>query len=391
MEDLPDELELRDLLHGAYEYPEFSSEELRELRPPDFAYNILNQYERLYTPVVDHERINSEGRRPDWPGDAEFGVCLTHDVDNVSKHDPKQTLRRRLLHARLKLQSNSPNPYLNGTGVVAAAKSLAGALLYSGRVALESGRDPYHQYERWLEIEDEYGATSTFFVLPERTRTSHASDPKYRYDDRVVFDGDRCSVAEMVSSIDDQGWEIGLHPSWYAYDDATELRRQKAALEAVTDSDVVSVRQHYLHFDPRKTPRAHDEAGFRFDATLGFNKNVGFRRGSSYPWRAVDLERHAVLELIEIPMAVQDVALFRDRGLALDPEKAIEYVRMLAAEVKRTGGVLTLSWHARAVADERSLRVYKEVLQALDEMGAWFGSVAEIGDVWQSNGIGLSP
>lgn len=46
----------------------------------------------------------------------------------------------------------------------------------------------------------------------------------------------------MILEIDRQGWEIGLHPSWYSFDDADELKKQKDALEKALGHDIVSVR-----------------------------------------------------------------------------------------------------------------------------------------------------
>ena len=114
----------------------------------------------------------------------------------------------------------------------------------------------------------------------------------------------------MIREIDRRGWEIGLHPSWYAFhEDADELKRQKAVLENALGGDVVSVRQHTLRYDMRVTPSVHAEAGFQYDSTLGFNDNVGFRFGTCYPWQLYDIHREQELSLMEIPLIIQDTAL----------------------------------------------------------------------------------
>jgi peptidoglycan/xylan/chitin deacetylase (PgdA/CDA1 family) len=375
------------LLHGEYEYTDFSSRDLRYRRVPDYSYSRLNKAQKLYTPFLDRKHAGAD---PEWPGDAEFAVCLTHDMDHVSKYAPRQSFRNGLLRAKTRWRGGSEDGYLSETGALSAAKSVAGAVIDAVSDAATAGPDPYHRYEEWLELEARYDATSTFFVLPEETGRTHVSNPEYRYGDEVVFDGERCTVADMVSRIHDRGWEVGLHPTWYSYDDAELLRHQKAELEAVIDDEVKSVRQHYLHYDPRKTPRAHHEAGFEYDSTLGFNKNVGFRRGNSYPWMLRDIERDEDLDVVEIPLIVQDVALFRDRGLALDPEKAVEYVLFLAEMVADTGGVLTLLWHPSSIAKGERFEVYETVLERLSEMGAWFGSVRDVGRQWETDDVTLS-
>ena len=112
----------------------------------------------------------------------------------------------------------------------------------------------------------------------------------YELTDPVIFDNQRCTVAEMIREIDRQGWEIGLHPSWYSFDDADELKRQKDSLEKALGHEIVSIRQHYLHYDIRVTPAVHAAARFKYDSTLGFNDNVGFKFGTCYPYHLYDLK-----------------------------------------------------------------------------------------------------
>jgi hypothetical protein len=71
-----------------------------------------------------------------------------------------------------------------------------------------------------------------------------------------------------------------------------------------------------IHYDIRVTPAAHAAAGFKYDSTLGFNDNVGFRFGTCYPWRLYDLKREEDLPVIEIPLIVQD-------GAMLNPGKGL--------------------------------------------------------------------
>jgi len=71
-----------------------------------------------------------------------------------------------------------------------------------------------------------------------------------------------------------------------------ELKRQKGALEKALDHEVVSIRQHYLHYDIRVTPAVHAETGFKYDSTQGFNDNVGFRFGTYYSWHLKGTVNH---------------------------------------------------------------------------------------------------
>jgi peptidoglycan/xylan/chitin deacetylase (PgdA/CDA1 family) len=279
---------------------------------------------------------------------------------------------------------------MNGVGAGSPVKAIRG-LVGLGfdvvravkRAAAAKGADPVHCYEHWLEVEAQVGARSTFFFWPgwKAVVRRHASDCLYDMEDRVVFDEQRCTVAEMIREIDRRGWEIGLHPSWYSFDDEEEMKRQKAALEEALGHEVVSVRQHYLHYDIRVTPRVQAAAGFKYDATLGFNDNVGFRFGTCYPWRLWDLETEKELPIVEVPLIIQDGAMLNPaKGMRLDEETSFQYVKQIATEVERVGGVLTLLWHPNSVANKPWWNLYCRSLVYLKEKQAFFAPIRELAE-----------
>ncbi len=176
------------------------------------------------------------------------------------------------------------------------------------------------------------------------------------------------------------------------------MKRRKAALEMALGHDVVSVRQHYLHYDILVTPRVHAEAGLRYDSTLGFNDNVGFRFGTCYPWRLYDLRGAQVdqtssagarrganlnnppqLPIVEVPLIIQDGAMLNPaKGMRLDEDTAFQYVVQIAEAVERVGGVLTLLWHPTAVINPPWWNLYLRSLIHLKNENVWFGTVQDI-------------
>jgi hypothetical protein len=143
------------------------------------------------------------------------------------------------------------------------------------------------------------------------------------------------------------------------------------------------VRQHYLHYDIRSTPRAHSEAGFKYDSTLGFNDNIGFRFGTCYPWCLYDLKAAEQLPIVEIPLIIQDAAMLSpEKGLRLNWEMALDYIVLMTERVKEVGGVLTLLWHTNEIINLESLRVYKKSLEYLKRQNCWMTTVRQVGDWW---------
>ena len=364
------------LLQGHYEAerlpPDFSPERI----VPDFAFNVLNPPGLLYRPVVDADYLQQGGQKPVWPDGKPFAVCLTHDVDAVSLYSLRQSLRTR------------KSQLLKGGNAFQKVKSFLGVGIDLTRTGIHSGqKDPLHCYERWLEAEKECGAHSTFFFWPGLSAVTkrHHTDCAYELYDPVMFDNQKCTVAEMIREIDHRGWEIGLHPSWYSFDDADELKRQKGALENVLGREIVSIRQHYLHYDIRITPRIHADAGFKYDSTLGFNDNVGFRFGTCYPWRLYDLKAEEELPIIETPLIIQDGAMVNPaKGMRLDKDTAFEYIKQIAGAVEKVGGVLTLLWHSNSIIKPDWWNLYLRTLKYLQQKDPWFASVREIGQWWKA-------
>ena len=367
-------LDFKKLLNGLYEAERIPSDFSDDSVVPDFSFNILNTMGLLYTPVVDEHYLSHNHKKPAWPDDKSFAVCLTHDVDEVSMFSYRQILRG--------IQRPPRNPRQRYPNI----RKAFGFGLNTIRIMKNAfSKDPLHCYERWLEIEEAYNAKSTFFIWPgwKNVTKHHYSDSTYELDDRIIFDGQNCSVTEMIREIHRLGWEIGLHPSWYAFNDVDELKRQKGALESAAGSSIHSVRQHYLHYDIRNTPRAHSEAGFKYDSTLGFNDNIGFRFGTCYPWNLYDLKAEEQLPIVEIPLIIQDVAMLSPgKGLRLNLEMALNYIILLADRVKDVGGVLTLLWHSDQIINSEYVKVYTKSLEYLERQNCWITTVAEIGDWW---------
>ena len=370
------EFDVSDLLSGRCEISSKGIDGDQTLTQ-NFAENIFNQFGLLYEPVLDQRNGYEEIVKPSWPGGAEFGVCLTHDVDKIHPWSERELIRSGLQNARLNMSQSAP---------VSAFCSLVGHLITAVSATQKNRTTPEHYFEKWLEAEQAVGANSTFFFCPEQTTYPHQSNTDYRYADPVKFEGEELTVAELMKTLRDRGNEIGLHSLRGAVNDVDEMISQRRQLESASGGTVQSARHHWLFYDITTTPKTQAEAGLKYDSTLAVTGNVGFRFGTSYPWHLYDLQAEESLDLVEIPLIIQDTALFDKKYMGLSAEKAIEYVRRLGKHVKEVGGVLTLNWHPNTTKQGERYSTYRRALKELDEMGAWFGTVAEIGEVWEESG-----
>src|SRR5205823_56229 len=103
----------------------------------------------------------------------------------------------------------------------------------------------------------------------------------YDFDDPCRFRGERTSVREVIRTLYREGFDVGLHGSYNSALTPGQLAREKAALEKATGIRTKATRQHFVHWDVRTTPHLQANADFSADSTLGFNRNIGLRAGTS--------------------------------------------------------------------------------------------------------------
>lgn len=336
---------------------------------------------RLWDPEVDRWAA-AERRRlaetvelePLWPDGHPFAVCLSHDVDLVSdESSPAQVLRSM----RAGFSGIPAGP---GERVVRYARpAVRLARAARGGIRRSPRADALAECVR---IEREHGVTASYFftVWPE---TPTRYDCLYAPRDRCSFDGRTLRVADLMRLLADDGFDVGLHGSYGSPRSLDALQHEKEAIERATGRDVLTTRQHFLHWDIRTTPKLHESAGIAADSSLGFNRNLGFRAGTSLPHRHFDLEDDRALDLLEVPIVIHDGALFRPDALELDLELAKQTVAGLVDAIADNGGLATFVFHPNysLLPDYRALLEFAISLGR--ERNAWFASVGDVNRWWR--------
>jgi len=343
----------------------------------EFPYSENFHRGRLWVPEVD-QWVNDRRRElasrvdlePLWPNGHRFAVCLTHDVDMVSRQvSPRQALRS----IRTAVRYPASRRARGLKAATAAARSIHFGLSRTPSTAAT--------IEQCLEIEQEFDVKSSYFftVAPE-----HPDDCAYTLNDRCRFWGERQTVAAVLRSIANEGYDVGLHGSFLSASVEGLLSQEKEALQTASQRPVKTIRQHYLNFDPRITPRLQDAAGLGADCSLGFNRNLGFRAGTSLPFRMFDFERNAPFRILEMPLIIQEAALLRNNSLKLDVDLARRVMGQLYAKIEAVSGAVTVLFHPHSLLDPRYRELYRFVIEYSLERGAWVTSLATLADWWQS-------
>jgi peptidoglycan/xylan/chitin deacetylase (PgdA/CDA1 family) len=372
----------QDLAHLLLRTEEYEQRHRDRFGRWEYAYSANFRRGCLWTPEVDEwvcaqrQRLAPQVRlEPLWPNGYPFAVCLTHDVDMVSRSSTAgQALRAlRAASRRHPTEQNGPAQQLF-RAAFSAARSLHFGISRTPSTA--------ETVDRMAAVEREFGVTASYFFTVDPPRATPV-DCVYRPADRCRFRGKATTIRELVRELHAEGFDIGLHGSYNTAFDADLLRLEKEMLEDALGADVRTTRQHYLHFDVAATPSVQEEAGLTADTTLGFNRNVGFRAGTCLPFHLFDLRARRPVDVIEVPLIVEEFPLLRPNALELDRTLAERVVEQLIGRVAAVGGVATLLFHPHSLASDDYLALYRRSIEYALEAGAWVTSLREIERWWR--------
>ena len=284
-----------------------------------------------------------------WPGlkrrERKYRFFLSHDVDL-----PLGAVNR---------------PWL------AVVKSATGDVLKRGDVGLCFRRimakakrnpdiDPCNTFKFIMDISERYGLKSTFFFK--------AGFSSARYD--VNYSLNDPWIRKLMRSIYGRGHEIGLHPSYKAYNNYKILQTEYETFRHVMDElkiiqDRWGARQHYLRWENPTTWQICEEVGLDYDATLGFADHAGFRCGTCREFPVFNLKTRNVLKLRERPLVAMDTTLLGQQYMALHPEQVFEVISGLSDTCRRYGGTFSLLWHNTNLQEGWKRNLYLKILEGI--------------------------
>jgi hypothetical protein len=346
----------------------------------DYEFSENHRAGRLRIAELDRwvaERRTELGRtvppEPLWPDDRPFAVCITHDVDLVSN---QQTVGQALRHARAGASRLGAE---DGGGL----RRLARPPVRLGRSLRRLARIPSTRdtLERSVELELERGIRASYLFTVQPLAVRSRWDCVYAPNDRCRFRGRPQRIADVMNLLADEGFDIGLHGSFAAAGERGALAAERDRLRDATGLDITSTRQHFLHWDVRWTPRLQESAGLRIDSSLGFNREVGYRAGTSLPFRQFDARANRPLDVLELPLVVQDGALLGEIGVGANLSGAKQAVTDVFDEAQASGGAVTFLFHPDKLVLPTWVELYEWTLDQTVERGAWTASLSDV-DSW---------
>lgn len=309
---------------------------------------------------------------PPSPAGYPFAACLTHDIDfiGIRRHKFDHTMWGFAYRATL----GAVQKLLRGRFTVAQAVKSWKAALSLPFVFLGWAKDFWEPFPWFLRVEA--GLPATYFLIPfkrhagEKVPGRHPSRRATAYDVR--------DLGEWTKTLQQHGCELGVHgiDAWHS---AEKGRVELAMLTAASDTASAGIRMHWLLND-ETTPAELERAGYLYDSTYGYNETVGYRAGTGQVYRLLSAP-----SLLELPMHIQDGALFYPERLDLSEPEAERRCQTLIDNAAKFGGVLTLLWHDRSHGPERFWDdFYVRLVELLKSSNVWFGSAGQTVQWFQS-------
>lgn len=303
---------------------------------------------------------------PPAPKDYDGFVCLTHDVDfvRIADHKCDHTLFGFLYRATI----GSFLDFLRGKSPIRKCLINIRAVFSLPFVYIGLAKDFWLQFESYLDIER--GLKPTYFFIPFKGRVGDKvsiNNSKRRAARYGIRD-----VQNWAKLLSEKGCEISVHgiDGWH---DCEKGRLELNEITKAIGANKAGNRTHWLCFDSN-SPKMLENAGYSYDSTFGYNETVGFRAGTAQLFRPLGAKR-----ILEVPLHIQDAALFNSSYLNMTDEQASQSCKEIINQVLMYGGVLTILWHLRSIAPERLWgEFYIRLLEQLKRYRLCFATAGEV-------------
>lgn len=275
-----------------------------------------------------------------WPDNKNFAVFLSHDIDKV-----KKTYQAVSHFIKTKRTYHLSSLFSDGS--------------------------EYWTFEKIMEIERSYGVRSTFFFLHE-TKKFDILKPLTFPLSVGYYKITEPNIANIIRTLDSAGWEIGLHGSFESFRNIELLKNEKNLLERIVSKPVVGIRQHFLNLDVPDTWAIQRALGFKYDASFGYTRNIGYRDNIFTIFRPFNDNFFC------IPLTIMDGPLF---SMYPNHNDAWLACLNLIDQCEKNRGILSILWHNDHMNPKEypgELDIYKRIIEECLSRKAFFGTGEEI-------------
>lgn len=216
-------------------------------------------------------------------------------------------------------------------------------------VLIGKKKDPFDVYDYVSGLEESFGFHSLYFFL-SGDYGGYDVNAAYR---KPAF---RRLIAEIKKC-----HRIGIHPSYRSNIEKPLLEKEVNTFAGILGKIPDQSRQHFLFLKMPETYRSLASTGIQHDYSMGFASSVGFRAGTTLPFRFYDLAEEAETNLTIHPFAVMDVSL--QQYLKLSPLQAAGKIKQLVQKTAAVNGVFTWLWHNESLSERGVWSGWRKVFE----------------------------
>lgn len=200
------------------------------------------------------------------------------------------------------------------------------------------GEDIWFNLSDIIRFEKQNNIKSVFYFLTKKG--------KYKND---IYNADYSigdpRLKKIFQDIEKNDSEIGIHGSFGTSKSFVLFNEEISVLENEIGNEILGNRFHYLQYNISNTPDILEKSKLKYDMSLGFAENIGFRNGICYPFKLYNFEKDNPYDYYEIPLIVMDVSLFNKNYMNLNFNDALEQCKSLISEIIKFNGIFTVLWH----------------------------------------------
>lgn len=217
------------------------------------------------------------------------------------------------------------------------------------RTVARGDKDPFDVYDYICGQIEKSGSDVRFFI-PVGDRTGYDKHPSYHNED----------YRKLIHKISGR-YKTGLHPSFYASEDASRLSTEKTRLKNILSGDISASRYHFVRIRFPESYRILVAAGLTEDYSMGYPDEPGFRAGVARPFFFYDVVADKKSELMIYPFQVMDSSLYQYKKL--NPGDAEEIINNIIIETKKVGGMFITIWHNTTLLDNPEQQEWRRVFE----------------------------
>jgi len=271
-------------------------------------------------------------------------IDLSHDVDYINKT------------IQLRLKQTAFNGYNTLKSITKPAQFIKNI---SRMFKFAFSTPSYWCFDYWTKLEKEHNQRSTFYIYVKNGKKDFKSwliDPSYDVSKNT-------KLQHKLKDLYNEGFDIGLHGSYYSAKDFDRLEKEKNILESTLGIEVTKTRQHWLNYFENTTPYLHEKL-FQTDSTLAWNDKIGFRSGCASKFRPYNFKNNKAFNYYIIPQIIMDSNVYdysKDKKIF---EKTKNMIK-LSKNISKTTHI-SISWHQRVCSSDYNwYEFYEELLHAV--------------------------